>query len=490
MNVGIRAAPLPETFGPSFPPAGIHLLFVLHRPQFPRKNGQLLPTDEIFSHIVTTDALLSATGDRAWLTALLDAEAALARAEARVGVIPAAAAEDITAACRSGRFDLERLGRDARAGGNPVIPLVQQLGDAAGPAAREWVHWGATSQDILDTAAVLIARRAGALVAADLARLADGCAGLAAGHRRSVMAARTLLQPALPTTFGLKAAGWLVGVTGCRSALEAALASLAVQLGGAAGTLASLGRSGPAVLSAFAAELDMPEPVVPWHSARQPMATLAGALGLSAGTAAKISGDVALLMQSEVGEAFEPAAPGRGGSSTLPHKRNPVGAAAVGAAARRATALVGLFYEALAGEHERHLVSWPVEWQTLGELLALAGGAVARTAETVNGLEVDTTAMAERVRGLAGALLAERVSLALAGRLGRSEAKRAVADAGRAATDTTADAFVAALLANRRVAEVIDRAELDELLEPAGYLGSNDTWIDRALGHHSGPADG
>lgn len=444
-----------------------------------------MPTDELFSHIVTTDELLAATGDEAWLTAMLDAEAALARAEARVGVIPADAAEAIQLVCRAERFEAAEIGREARGGGNPVIPLVARMASAVAPPGRDWVHWGATSQDILDTAAVLVSRRAATVIAAELSRLADGCASLADQHRRSVMVGRTLLQPAVPITFGLKAAGWLVGVDDCRTGLDRATAGLAVQLGGAAGTLASLGSRGPAVMAAFAEELDLPEPVLPWHSARQRMAVLAGSLAMVAGTAAKISSDVGLLMQSEVAEAFEPGAAGRGGSSTLPHKRNPVGAAAVGAAARRAGALAGLVSESLSGEHERHLTSWPVEWQSLGELLALAGGAAARTCETVCGLEVDTEEMSARVRRLGGPLLAERVSLVLAERMGRQEARRAVEEAGRNAANTTAAGFADALLSNSDVAAVLDAPELDQLLEPAGYLGSNDTWIDRALAYHA-----
>jgi len=443
-----------------------------------------LLTDDLFSPVVTTAELLAATGSRAWLTAMLDAEAALARAEASLGVIPAAAAEAIAAACHPDRFDAGALGSEARGGGNPVIPLVGRLSSVVGAEGREWVHWGATSQDILDTAAVLVARRAGRIVAADLARLAEGCAALAERHRRTVMVGRTLLQPALPITLGMKAAGWLVGVTDCRASLLMSLDALPVQLGGAAGTLASLGERGPAVLARFAAELGLPEPVMPWHSSRQPVAGLAAALGLAAGTAEKISGDVALLMQEEVGEAFEPAASGRGGSSTLPHKRNPVGAAAVGAAARRAEALVGLYFRSLAGEHERHLVSWPVEWQSLGDLLSLAGGAVARTAETVAGLEVDERAMAERVRSLAGQLMSERVSLALSARLGRAAAREAVGEAARRATDASAAAFGSSLLSDAKVSPVLSSEELDGLLDPSGYLGSSDAWIDRALAYH------
>jgi len=444
-----------------------------------------LPTDHLFSHIVTTDELLAATGDSAWLAAMLDAEAALARAEAHAGVISAEVASAIAAGCKSEAFDVEEIGRQARDGGNPVIPLVSRLREVVGPGARDFVHWGATSQDILDTAAVLVARRSGRVIDAGLLRLADSCATLADSHRSTVMAGRTLLQPAVPITFGMKAAGWLGGVIDARQALAAAVDGLAVQLGGAAGTLASLGSRGPEVVSAFAGELGLPEPVMPWHTARERTASLAAALGLVAGTSAKIAGDVALLMQHEVGEAFEPGGPGQGGSSTMPHKSNPVGAAAVGAATRRAHALVCLFFESLSGEHERHVTSWPVEWQSLGELLALTGGAVARTAETVGGLEVVAGAMAERVRALAGLLLAERVSLALAPRMGRSEAAAAVAEAGRRATDTSAGALVASLMSDPRAAEVIQAPELEDLMDPAGYLGSSEVWIDRVLARHA-----
>jgi 3-carboxy-cis,cis-muconate cycloisomerase len=444
-----------------------------------------LPTDELFSYIVTTDELLAATGDRAWLTAMLDAEAALARAEAAAGVIPSFAAEAIASACRPEEFDPADIGRAARDGGNPVIPLVERLTAAAPADARDFVHWGATSQDILDTAAVLVARRCGHLIASDLTRLANACADLADQHRNRLMTGRTLLQPALPITFGLKAAAWLAGLIDCRVALDSTMAALAAQFGGAAGTLAALGDSGPAVLAAFANELGLCEPPMPWHASRQRVAALAAALGLAAGTAAKISGDVALLMQGEVGEAFEPAAQGRGGSSTLPHKRNPVGAAAVGAAARRAIALVPLYFESLAGEHERHLIGWPVEWQSLGDLLALAGGAVTRTAETVEGLDLRTEAMETRVEALAGSLLAERVSFALARVLGRSQARAAVNAAGRQALGTTAADFAAALLSDPDVAAAISPSELEALLRPSGYLGSNDVWIDRVLARHA-----
>lgn len=443
-----------------------------------------MPTDGLFSPIVTTAELDAATGDQAWLAAMLIAEAALVRAQAAVGIMPAEAAEAVSAACLRDSFRIDQLGRAARAGGNPVIPLVARLRELVPEAHRDWVHWGATSQDILDTAAVLVAVRSGRMILEHLRRLGDALAGLADRHRDTVMTGRTLLQPALPITFGFKAAGWLAGLTDARQAYTEALSGLSPQLGGAAGTLASMGPGGRDLVAAFAAELGLPEPVMPWPSARQRMALLAGSLALLATTAAKISGDVALLMQAEVAEVAEPAAPGRGGSSTLPQKRNPVGAAAVGAAARRATALVGIFYEAVAGEHERSLAAWPAEWQSLGDLIALAGGAVARTAETVEGLEVDAEAMVARVHDLGGGLLAERVSLALADRMGRDPARQAVADALAAAEGTDAGSLLAAF--ERAHPGVLDPAEAAELADPAGYLGAASVWIDRALAAYRG----
>ena len=358
------------------------------------------------------------------------------------------------------------------------------LEEAVPAEARAWVHHGATSQDILDTAAVLIARRALIVVDADLRDLATGCATLAGRHRATLMAGRTLLQQALPITFGLKAAGWLVAVLDARRLLIDAEGRLAVQLGGAAGTLASLGDHGPAVVERFAARLDLPEPVLPWHTARQRIAELGAALAVTTGCAAKIAGDVGLLAQSEVGEAAEPAGPGRGGSSTLPHKRNPVGAALARAAAARAQALAGVLLGALVAEHERPLGAWHSEWQPLTELFALCGGAVARTAETVAGLEVDPTAMAANLHAGRGTLLAERISLALAATLGRSAAHGLVADAVRRSTER--GSFLAdELRTDPSVRTGLDLdgdpARLDDLLDPAAYLGATDTWIDRAL---------
>jgi len=437
----------------------------------------------LFEPILTTDELLEATSARAWLQALLDVEAALAGAEADVGIVPPEAAAAIAEVCAAGRFDPGEIGRAARLGGNPVIPLVEALSAAVEGDARDWVHWGATSQDILDSAAMLVTRRAFALIDADLVRLADGCAALAVDHRHTLMAGRTLLQHALPITFGLKAAGWLVAALEVRAQLDAVGAGLAVQLGGAAGTLASLGDRGPEVAASLANRLGLRLPIVPWHTNRRRLAEVAAALGTVSGVAAKIALDVALLMQTEVAEAFEPAAPGRGRSSTLPQKRNPVGAAEVNAAARRAHALLPVMFGAMVQEHERGVGGWHAEWQTLTELLQLAGGAAARVRETIEGLEVDPAAMSANLAKTGGLLLAERVTLELAARIGRERAGQAVGRAVQGALGS-GRSLAAVLMDEPVVAGAVSTAEVAGWLDPAGYLGATGTFIDRALEAH------
>ena len=444
-----------------------------------------MSTDGLFAPIFTGDELLQATDDRAWLQALLDVEAALAGAEADTGIIPTPAAEIITTFCTGAgatdRFDSSQLGRAARLGGNPVIPLVEILTAVLPPEARGWVHWGATSQDILDTAAMLLCRRALEIIEADLDGLADGCAALADRYRTTLMAGRTLLQHALPITFGLKAAGWLIGTLDTRGRVVEARSFLPIQLGGAAGTLAALGPDGPAVASRLASRLQLVEPLIPWHTSRQRVAELGATLGLVAGHAANIATDVALLMQTEVAEAFEPAGPGRGGSSTLPHKRNPVAAAATSAAARRAHALIPVLFTGMVQEHERAVGGWQAEWETLTELLRLAGGAAGRVRETVQGLEVDPNAMRDNLDRTDGLLMAERVTLALARHMDRSEARKGVQRAARSGTS-----FRTGLLADPAITSVLSADEVDRLLDPAGYLGATSTFIDRALQAHRG----
>jgi 3-carboxy-cis,cis-muconate cycloisomerase len=340
-----------------------------------------------FEGLFVPPALGHAVSDEAWLRAMLEAERALAAAEARVGVLTQAAADAVLAAC-GGAFDVDELVERGRRVGNPVEPLVRSLRERAPQA-----HWGATSQDILDTAAALISREATALIAQDLEGVAAACAQLAERHRTSVAAGRTLLQQAVPTTFGLKAANWLVGVVHSRERLLAA--RLPAQLGGAAGTLAALGNRGVDVLRAYAEELDLPEPVIPWHTRRLPLAELGAAFSVAAGFLAKIALDLVLLAQTEVGEVRESA---DGGSSTIPHKRNPVASTRARACALRAQAVAGVLLSALSQEHERAAGAWHAEWGALSEALALTGAAAAGVREALEGLEVDAERMRANIR--------------------------------------------------------------------------------------------
>ncbi len=325
------------------------------------------------------------TGDAAWLRALLDAEAALARAQARLGLVPADAADAITQAARAARPDPAGLARRARGAGNPVVPLVADLRALAGDAGRH-VHHGATSQDVMDTAAMLVAARTRREIAGTLDRVLALLAGLAERHRDTPMPGRTLSRQALPTTFGLKTAQWLLGCLDARDRLAAV--ALPVQLGGAVGTLAAYGADGPALADAFADELGLDRAVLPWHTRRTPIAELGTALSLVTGALGKIATDVTLLAQSEVDELAEPAAPGRGGSSAMPHKRNPALATLVRSAALQVPAQVQVLLTAQAAGHERPAGEWHAEWQPLRECLRLTGGAAATTAELLDGLEV------------------------------------------------------------------------------------------------------
>jgi 3-carboxy-cis,cis-muconate cycloisomerase len=340
----------------------------------------------LFTSLFVPEAVQDAASDGAWLQAMLDVEAALAAAEAEVGVVPGGAADAIAACCDGSRFDPGALGVAGRDAGNPVVPLVHGLREAVGGEAAGWVHFGATSQDVLDSAAMLVARRALVPVLAELDAVVAACARLAREHRETPMAGRTLLQQALPVTFGLKAAGWLVGVADARASLRAA--PLAAQLGGPAGTLASLGDRGPAVLAAFAARLELAEPPLPWHGSRGRVAGLGAALAVAAGAVEKIALDVVLLAQTEVGEVSEAGGGGRGGSSSMPHKRNPVGAVRARAAARAVRAAAGVLLEAMGGEHERAAGAWHSEWTALSDALAGTGGAAWAVHESLAGLTV------------------------------------------------------------------------------------------------------
>jgi 3-carboxy-cis,cis-muconate cycloisomerase len=344
-----------------------------------------------FGPIFVPQEVRDALSDDAWIAAMLDVERALAAAESRVGVIPAASAEAIADACKAGGFDVDAVLEQARAVGNPAEPLVRALRTRVGDDAARWVHFGATSQDVVDTAAMLVARNAVRLLEQELEAAAACCAGLAEAHRDTPMAGRTLLQQAVPTTFGAKAAGWLLALAAPLDDLRSY--GFLAQLGGAAGTLAAFGARGPEVLDAFAAELDLQAPVLPWHTLRRPWAVLGSLLDEAAGAGAKIGLDVILLSQTEVREVRE-AEGGR--SSTMPHKRNPVRATRARACARLVRANVSVM-AATEYEHERAAGAWQAEWTALSEALAHACGAAAAIRECLEGLEVDPARMRENM---------------------------------------------------------------------------------------------
>ncbi|KEF02816.1 MULTISPECIES: 3-carboxy-cis,cis-muconate cycloisomerase [Streptomyces] len=461
-------------------------------------HGLLASDDGLLAPGRVDSAVEAATGDAAYVRALLDAEAALTRAQAAVGLAPSAAAEAVTAAARdTGRYDARDLAVRARSGGNPVIPLVGALTSAVAeraPDAAAYVHRGATSQDILDTATMLVCSRALAAVLGDLDDTAAALARLAVEHRDTPMAGRTLTQHAVPTTFGLKAAGWRGLVLDARDRLAAVRAALPAQLGGAAGTLAAFhafaeadGRGpvpdlGPQLLAAYAAETGLAEPVLPWHTLRTPVADLAGALAHTAGALGKVAADVLALSRTEIGELAEGSG---GGSSAMPHKANPVRATLIAATARQVPALAGVLYGSLAAEDERPAGAWHAEWQPLRDALRLVGGAARDAAELAAGLRVRTERMRANLAATGGGIVAERLAAVLGAHLGRDAAKRLLTDVSRrAAEDGTglAEALDRALRARHpAVAYAFPAARLRELADPAAYTGSAGALVDRAL---------
>jgi 3-carboxy-cis,cis-muconate cycloisomerase len=435
---------------------------------------------DLLGPIFMPDAVREAVSDRAWLQAMLDFEAALARAEARAGVIPDEAALAIAGACRADLFDAEEIGRAGRGPGNPAAPLASALRERLDDDAARWVHWGATSQDVLDTAAMLVSGRVLDLVTADLDGVAAACARLADEHRATPMAGRTLLQQAVPTTFGLKAAGWLVSVIEARDGLAAIRRDrLAVELGGAAGTLSALGDEGPAVLALLAEELGLAEPAVPWHTARARLAELGAALGVTVGALSKIALDVILMAQTEVGEAAEATG---GGSSAMPHKQNPVAATLVRACAPRVQAQAGVLLGAMAAEHERAAGAWHAEWDALADALALTGGAAARAREIVEGLRVDLERMRANLDATGGLVMAEHVKVVLAQKVGAPEAARLVEAAARRAREE--GRTLGETLADDPGVE-LSGEEIERALAPEGYLGAADAFVQRALDLHA-----
>jgi 3-carboxy-cis,cis-muconate cycloisomerase len=415
---------------------------------------------------------------------MLDFEAALARAEAATGVIPASAVEPIAKACKTESFDIAALAEAATRSGNLAIPLVKALtanvAEADAEAAR-YVHWGATSQDVIDTAAMLSLRAGIEALLIDLDRAIAGFAALARKHRNTAVVARTWLQHALPMPFGLKLAEYAAALHRSKLRLKRLRAqTLALQFGGAAGTLAALGNKGLAVSEALARELKLPLPEAPWHTHRDRIAEAASIFAIISGSCGKIARDVSLMMQTDVGEAFEPAGAGRGGSSTMPHKRNPVAAASALGAATMAPNLAATIFAAQVQDHERSAGPWHAEWPTLPALLLVTSGALAAIVDLAEGLEVDAARMRANLDTTHGLIMAEAVTFALAEKLGKADAhhlieaasKKAVADQKHLRDVLTSDSKVTAHL---------DAKQIAALFEPMAYQGVSQELIDRLL---------
>jgi 3-carboxy-cis,cis-muconate cycloisomerase len=431
-----------------------------------------------------SDAVDAIFTDDVRLQRMLDFEAALARAEAQLDIIPKSAAAPIASQCRADLFDPESLAQAAVKSGNLAIPMVRQLTELVGKHDKEamrYVHWGATSQDAIDTALVLQLRAGFDAIAADLNRLCDALVQLASTHRTTVLPARTWLQQAVPTTFGLKAAGWLDAMTRHRTRLQELRGRvLVVQFGGAAGTLASLGQRGLDVAKALANELKLDLPNLPWHAHRDRLAEVATFLALLTGTLGKIARDLALQMQTEIAEVSEPAGEGRGGSSTMPHKRNPVACAVVLSAATRAPALAATMLTAMSQEHERGLGGWHAEWETLPELFRLSAGALHRMLEISVGLEVDANRMLQNLEITHGLIYAEAVTMVLGKQIGKAAAHQLMESASRKAIEKKMH-LREVLSADAEVNSRLTAAELAKLFDPQNYTGMASQFVDRAI---------
>jgi 3-carboxy-cis,cis-muconate cycloisomerase len=434
--------------------------------------------------MLSSAAMRAVCDDLAYLQHMLDFEAALARAEAATGVIPASAVAPIEKACRAEKFDLAVLAEAATRAGNLAIPLVKALTTAVAKAdadAARYVHWGATSQDVIDTATMMTLRAAIEALLADLDRTIAGFANLARKHRDTPMVARTWLQHALPMPFGLKLAEYAAALHRSRGRfLRLRGDGLALQFGGAAGTLAALGDKGLLVAERLSQQLKLPLPDAPWHGHRDRVAEAASVVAIAAGSCGKIARDVSLMMQTEVAEAFEPSGEGRGGSSTMPHKRNPVAAATALAAAIMAPNLAATIFAAQVGDHERSAGPWHAEWPTLPNLLLVTSGALAAIVDIAEGLEVDAARMRANLDTTGGLIMAEAVTMALAETIGKSEAHHLVEAASKKAVAEKKQ-LRDVLAKDTKVTAHLSANKMTKLFEPMAYQGASQTLIDRLL---------
>ena len=442
-----------------------------------------LPT-YLLGHLFTTEEMRAIFSDERRIQAMLDFESALGRALARTGIAPQSAAAKIQSKCDAKLFSMETIAQEAALSGNLAIPLVKQLTSLvtkADETAGGFVHWGATSQDAIDTGTVLQLRNVLDLTDQGLAKLCDVLAQIGETHKSTLVAGRTWLQQGPPVTFGLKACGWLAAVERHRERLrEIRKRVLVLQFGGAVGTLAALGNKGPAVATALADELKLTSPNLPWHTHRDRFAEVATTMGLLVGSLGKIARDLSLMGQTEVGEVAEPAAAGRGGSSTMPHKRNPVGSAVVLAASIRVPALVSVMLTSMVQEHERGLGGWHAEWETLPEICTLTAGALANLTTMLNGLEIDSAKMNANLEITHGLIMAEAVAVALAEKIGRMPAHKILEKASKRSAENS-QPLQSVLMEDSEVRQHLSTDDIKRLLEPKNYTGSAEIMVNKVL---------
>ena len=434
--------------------------------------------------LFTTAKMREIFSDLNRLQRMLDFEAALARALARAEVAPPSSVAPIEAQCKSNLYSREAIADTATLAGNVAIPLLKELTALVAKSdekAARFVHFGATSQDVIDTGLVLQLRQAFADAEKDLARLSAMLRRLAAEHKATLLAGRTWMQQASPVTLGLKFAGWLDAIERHRERFaQMRRRAEVLQFGGAVGTLAALGNAGPRVAEALAQELKLALPDIAWHTQHDRTAEVAAIYGLLTGTLGKIARDISLMSQTEIGEVAEPSTPGRGGSSTLPHKRNPVGCSVVLAAAIRIPGLVSTMLSAMVQEHERGLGGWQAEWETLPEICMLASGALAHLIQLLEGLEIHQDAMARNLDATHGLVMAEAVAMALAKHIGKMPAHQVIEWASRRALESR-KLFREVLVNEPEITKYLSAREIDELLDPKNYTGSAQVMIDRVL---------
>jgi 3-carboxy-cis,cis-muconate cycloisomerase len=428
----------------------------------------------LIDSLATTEPLSEIFSDRSVLQAMLDFEVALASVQARLDIIPAAAADAIADAASVQNFDPAALARDSLRAGTPGIPLAKALTEnvrALDTHAARFVHWGATSQDVADTALILLLQRTQPILTADIAKLENALEKLSCKHEHTVMLGRTLLQAAPPITFGLKAAGWLAAIRRCRVRLEISFVeALVVQLGGASGTLASLGDRGLEVARELASELKLKCPDAPWHTHRDRLANLMCSCGVLNGSLGKMARDISLLMQSEIAEASEPGGSGRGGSSTMPHKRNPIASTLTLAAANHVPGLVANFLSGMVQEHERGVGGWQAEWATVTAIVQATGLAVESMAEVAEGLTMDEDRMRQNIEATGGTIFAERAMMLLGPALGRDVAHKVIEEATRKSA-AQGHRLVEILREMPEVTKALDAATLASLDAPEQYIG-------------------